>query len=77
MSAPASVVFALAMLGLAACGAAQAAAARDPMHCERDPACSKARGAYPDCTRQCVDDPECMDRCRQVQEETDSLGHPQ
>lgn len=65
------------LLGVAGCGAAQAAAARDPMHCERDPQCSKARGAYPDCTRQCVDDPECMDRCRQVQQGTDSLGMPQ
>jgi hypothetical protein len=65
------------VVGVAGCGSAQAAAARDPMHCERDPACSKARGAYPDCTRQCNDDPECVDRCRQVQQGSDSLGMPQ
>jgi hypothetical protein len=58
------------------CGSAQAAAAKDPMHCERDPACAKARGAYPDCTRQCVDDPECVSRCEQVQQGVDGVGHP-
>jgi hypothetical protein len=77
VSGSAPVVALLVLLGVAACTSMQAAAARDPMHCERDPACSKARGAYPDCSRQCVDDPECVDRCRQVQEGTDSLGHPQ
>ena len=66
-----------AIVGSAACGAAENAAAKDPMKCERDPACAKERGRYPDCTRQCADDPECMDRCRQVQEGTDSLGRQQ
>ncbi|HEY6460604.1 MAG TPA: hypothetical protein VIY73_10655 [Polyangiaceae bacterium] len=76
----------LALPGLAAlvalavlpsgCGAAQAAAAKDPMHCERDPSCAKARGAYPDCTKQCNDDQECESRCEQVQQGTDALGHP-
>ena len=64
-----------AIAGSAACGAAEKAAAKDPMRCERDPSCAKARGAYPDCARQCSDDPECMDRCRQVQQGTDALGH--
>jgi hypothetical protein len=77
MTAAGSTLGAALMLGVAACGAAQAAAAKDPMRCERDAACSKARGAYPDCSQQCADDPACMDRCRQVQEGTDSLGHPQ
>jgi hypothetical protein len=63
--------------GSVACGAAEKAAAQDPMKCERDPSCAKQRGRYPDCTRQCADDPECMDRCRQVQQGTDSLGQPQ
>ncbi len=66
-----------AIAGVGACGAAEKAAAKDPMHCERDPSCAKARGSYPDCTRQCADNPECMDRCRQVQQGTDSLGRPQ
>lgn len=70
-------VLVLAALALAAgCGAAEKAAAKDPMHCERDPSCAKARGAYPDCTKQCVDDQECENRCEQVQQGTDSLGHP-
>jgi hypothetical protein len=59
-----------------ACAASQAAAARDPMRCERDPSCAKTRGAYPDCSKQCADDPECMDRCREVQSGTDTFGHP-
>ena len=71
------VVAVAAIVGSAACGAAEKAAAKDPMKCERDPSCAKARGAYPDCARQCADDPACMDRCRQVQQGTDSLGHPQ
>jgi hypothetical protein len=66
----------LAATGCGAADAAAAAAAKDPMHCERDPTCAKARGAYPDCTKQCVDDPECTSRCEQVQQGTDSLGHP-
>jgi hypothetical protein len=63
---------ALALLALlTGCGTAQAAAAKDPVTCERDPACSKARGAYPDCTKQCVDDQECESRCEQVQQGVD------
>jgi hypothetical protein len=70
---------ALALLAIAAaapagCGAAQAAAARDPMHCERDPACARNRGAYADCSAQCDDNPECVDRCRQMQVDR-GLGH--
>jgi hypothetical protein len=57
-----------------ACGAAQRAAQKDPMHCERDPNCARFKGSYADCTRQCVDNPECMDRCRQVQVDP-GLGH--
>ena len=73
-----AVALALALFaGLAACNSLQGAAAKDPMRCERDPACSKAKSAYPDCSKQCVDDPACMDRCRQVQQGSDSLGHPQ
>jgi len=56
------------------CGAAENAAARDPMRCERDPTCSRGRSTYADCTRQCADNPECMDRCRQVQEGVDRTG---
>jgi hypothetical protein len=66
---------AAALLAIAAgCGAAEKAAAKDPMTCERDPSCAKGKGVYTDCTKQCVDDPECMDRCRSVQ--TDRVGHP-
>jgi hypothetical protein len=57
-----------------ACGAAQNAAQRDPMHCERDPSCAKSRGTYSDCSRQCADDPACTDRCREAQSDR-GLGH--
>ncbi len=57
-----------------ACASVQNAAARDPMKCERDPTCAKARASYADCTKQCVDDPECVSRCEQMQ--PDRLGHP-
>jgi hypothetical protein len=65
---------ALLAAAVSACSSVQSAAARDPMHCERDPSCSKARGSYADCSKQCADDPECVDRCRQIQ--ADRLGHP-
>jgi hypothetical protein len=57
------------------CSATQNAAARDPMRCERDPSCARGRSSYADCTKQCVDDPECMDRCQQVQQGVDRMGH--
>jgi hypothetical protein len=66
----------LLVLWLVGCGSAQAAASKDPMKCERDPSCAKARGAYPDCWKQCADDPNCVDRCRQVQQGSDAIGHP-
>jgi hypothetical protein len=50
----------------AACAATQAAAAGDPMKCERDPACLQRADKSKDCVTQCVDDPACIDRCRQV-----------
>ena len=59
-----------------ACASAQSAAARDPMKCERDPNCSRGRSSYADCTRQCVDNPECVARCEQVQRQVDGVGHP-
>ncbi len=58
-----------------ACGAAESAAARDPVRCERDPSCAKGRGSYIDCTRQCSDNPECMDRCKGAQPDR-APGHP-
>ena len=69
----AAAVGLVAFAALAACGARNAAQ-RDPMKCERDPACAKARGSYSDCTQQCVDNPECVDRCRGAQ--VDRMGHP-
>jgi hypothetical protein len=58
-----------------ACNAAQKAAAKDPMVCERDPACAAKNGRARDCTTQCNDDPACMDRCREMSQ--DHLGAPQ
>ncbi len=57
-----------------ACSGAQNAAQKDPMRCERDPKCARAHGAFTDCTLQCSDNPECVDRCRGAQ--VDRMGHP-
>ena len=70
-----SVGVACVWLGSIGCAATESAAARDPMKCERDPSCARAKASYVDCTRQCVDDPQCMDLCGQVQQQSDSLGH--
>lgn len=59
------------LVAVSGCHAAEAAAAKDPQNCERDPSCAKARGAYPDCTKQCADDQECESRCEQVQQGVD------
>jgi hypothetical protein len=74
VSAPRVAVLAVACLVSTACGSVEKAAAQDPMRCERDPSCSKGRDKYMDCTKQCVDDPECMDRCRTMQ--VDYVGQP-
>jgi hypothetical protein len=60
LGALAGAVVAIAASG---CGATQRAAARDPMKCEQNPDCASRRGAYMDCSRQCVDNPECVNRC--------------
>jgi len=44
------------------------------MKCERDPKCDKKRGRTQDCSRQCNDDPACMERCEQVQAPNGRLG---
>jgi hypothetical protein len=51
--------------GAAGCRTLQAAAAKDPMRCERDPECLHRSKAY-DCPSQCVDDIECIKRCEMV-----------
>jgi hypothetical protein len=56
------------------CAAAERAAQKDPMKCERDPKCESKRGRTQDCSLQCSDDPACMDRCEQFQAGT-KLGH--
>ncbi len=70
-----AVCLALAGVGLS-CGATvkdtvENAAAKDPMKCERNPACARGRGSYPDCTRQCVDDPQCVSLCKEIQDGVD------
>ena len=52
-------------LAAAGCRTMQAAAAKDPMRCERDPECLHLGKPY-DCPSQCVDDIECIKRCEQV-----------
>lgn len=65
----ASLVLVLAVLGalIAGCAASERAAQKDPQKCERDPECAKKRGKSRDCTTQCVDNIECMERCESIQ----------
>ncbi len=70
----ASCLLLAAAAGLSACAATEGAARRDPVRCERDPACARQKGAYSDCTQQCNDNPDCMDRCREAQPDP-GLGH--
>ncbi len=63
----ARLALSIALAGaLSACAASQRAAARDPQRCERDPACAAKQGKHRDCTSQCVDNIECMERCEQI-----------
>ena len=55
------------------CAKVTAAAANDPMRCERDPGCQK-RNRHQDCSLQCVDDPACMQRCEEVRATSPSSG---
>lgn len=66
-----SLMVVLASLG--GCGHLEKAAAQDPQRCERDPKCQK-RDRANDCTTQCVDDPACMDRCQQFNQQTGAGG---
>ena len=75
MTRGALVVVLASALGLGACSAVNRAAQEAPMKCERDPKCDKKRGRTADCSRQCNDDPACMDRCEQVQAPNGRLGH--
>lgn len=58
------VAIAIATMG---CAASQKAAQKDPQKCERDPECAGKRGKSRDCTTQCVDNIECMERCESIQ----------
>jgi hypothetical protein len=75
LSAAALTLLALCLVsGVAACASAERAAARDPMKCERDPNCARGRSSYADCTRQCADGPDCLQRCEEMQRTVDHLG---
>lgn len=69
------VVSFVALAALGGCHAAEKAAKEDPMKCERDPKCEKKRGRTADCSRQCSDDPACVERCEQVNSPNRGLGH--
>lgn len=69
------VIVAITMGLLGGCKSLEKAAKQDPLKCERDAKCDKKRGRTLDCSRQCNDDPECMDRCEQVQAPNGGLGH--
>jgi len=60
-----AMLVALAAAG-PACATVKSAAAGDPMRCERDPNCTQRADKTKDCVTQCVDDPACIDRCREV-----------
>lgn len=69
-----ALLLALALVG--ACHMSEVAASRDPQRCERDPKCQSKQGRTQDCSRQCNDDPACVDRCEQIQQSTGAgLGH--
>ena len=56
-----------------ACNTLQASAQKDPLKCERDPKCTqKSRAA--DCSRQCADDPACVDRCTEMNVSSGAQG---
>lgn len=67
----------LAILASTACSSVKHAAEQDPMKCERDPKCEKKKARGNDCTTQCNDDPACVERCEQVQQQNGGarLGH--
>jgi hypothetical protein len=52
--------------GVLSCSTLTKAAAEDPMKCERDPKCAAHQDKAKDCVTMCVDDPACIDRCREV-----------
>ena len=56
-------------LALSACAASTRAASKDPMKCERDPSCKSHERAF-DCSAQCSDDPACVERCAEIQQQT-------
>jgi hypothetical protein len=53
-------------LSASGCNTVQNAAAQDPMKCERDPKCATHAEKSKDCVTVCVDDPACIERCREV-----------
>jgi hypothetical protein len=53
-------------LGGGGCKSMVSAAQTDPMRCERDPKCEKRRGRTMDCSMQCSDNPDCVERCEQM-----------
>ena len=55
-------------LVLAACGGG-GSGAQNPLRCESDPNCRAHQKEF-DCSSQCTDDPSCVDRCRQIEEQT-------
>jgi hypothetical protein len=57
---------ALVCLVFGGCRTVQSAAAQDPMRCERDATCASHMDKTKDCVTVCVDDPACIERCREV-----------
>ena len=60
------VVILTCLFAAASCSTFEKGAAKDPMKCERDPACNGKQDKSRDCYTACVDDIACIERCRQV-----------
>jgi hypothetical protein len=64
-----ALLLVLALLPAIGCSSMQANAQKDPMKCERDPKCTE-KNRVNDCSRQCSDDPACVDRCMEINRTT-------
>jgi hypothetical protein len=64
-----AVALAVSAFGAGACASVRAAAANDPQKCERDPNCKNHQRSF-DCSTQCTDDPACVERCSEIQQQT-------
>jgi hypothetical protein len=58
-------LLAISLVVLFACGGSKPRADAPPAGCENDPKCAARQRVF-DCSKQCSDDPACVDRCREM-----------